>query len=163
MATGREDAVRTIRAAGDELERLVHSAGKGAWSNEAYEGWTAKQLLCHIASTSGVAGFVLVLARNPGMTPGQQLPSRSGGGFDQVEWNAQQVAMRQERPLEEVLEEIRGHLQGGIESVQAAPDELLGTHFRAPWEIEGTVAEVIAESVRGHLIMHLRDLAAALA
>jgi hypothetical protein len=163
MSVGRGDVIRTLLGALEESERLVAAAPESAWSKPAYEGWTAKQLLCHVASTSGVAGFVLAMARNRGMKAGASQPSRSGGGFDQDEWNSQQVAMREGRTREEVLDEVRANIRRDLQAVEAAPDELLAAHFRAPWEIEGMVAEVIAESVRGHLMMHLRDVAVAMA
>ncbi len=156
---GRSEIENALAGVRGELDRLAAATPDSAWSRPAYEGWTAKQLLCHVASTSGLAGFVLNLAKLP--------PSAGGAGgrgaFDIDAFNAQQVAMREERPVADIFQEARANLERDVESVREAADDLLSKHFRAPWEIEGTVAEVIAESIRGHLMMHLRDLAAALA
>ena len=84
-----------------------------------------------------------------------------GADFDIDTFNAQQVAARQEKPIPEVLEEVRGNCQRDVESVQNAPDDLLAQHFRAPWGVEGPLAEVIVGSIEEHLMMHVRDLARA--
>ncbi len=155
MPASKTDIIEVIRNTQDEVEKLVSSAAESAWSKPAYDqGWNAKQLLCHIASTSGVAGFLVGMAKAPG----------SGGigtDFDVDAWNVQAVAARQDKPIAEVLEEVRGNCQRDIESVQNAPDGLLAQHFRAPWGVEGPLADVIVGSIEGHLMTHVRDLAKA--
>jgi hypothetical protein len=155
MPDSKTDIIEVIRNTQDEVEKLVSSAAESAWSKPAYDqGWNAKQLLCHIASTSGVAGFLIMMAKSPG----------SGGmsaDFDVDAWNVQAVAARQDKPIAEVLEEVRGNCQRDIESVQNAPDGLLAQHFRAPWGVEGPLADVIVGSIEEHLMMHVRDLAKA--
>jgi hypothetical protein len=155
MPDSKTDIIEVIRNTQDEVEKLVSSAAESAWSKPAYDqGWNAWQLLCHIASTSGVAGFLIMMAKSPG----------SGGmsaDFDVDAWNVQAVAARQDKPIAEVLEEVRGNCQRDIESVQNAPDGLLAQHFRAPWGVEGPLADVIVGSIEEHLMMHVRDLAKA--
>lgn len=155
MPAEKRDVIDAIRSAQQEVERLVSSAPESAWSKQAYEqGWNAKQLLCHIASTSGIAGFLIGMAKGPGS-------GGMGADFDIDAFNAQQVAARQEKPIVEVLEEVCGNCQRDIESVQNAPDDLLAQHFRAPWDMEGSLDNVIVGSVEGHFMMHVRDLAKA--
>ena len=152
MSAEKEDVIGAIRSAQQEVERLVSSAPESAWSKGAYEqGWNAKQVLCHIASTSGVAGFLLSMAKAPGS-------GGMGGGFDIDAFNSQQVAARQDKPVVEVLDELRGVCRRDIESVQNAPDDLLAQHLRAPWGTEGSLADVIANSIEEHLMTHVRDL-----
>jgi len=153
MPAAKGDVIGAIRDAQDEVERLVSSAPESAWSRPGYEqGWNAKQLLCHIASTSGVAGFLVSMAKAPGA-------GGIGADFDVDAWNAQAVAARQDKPIAEVMEEVRGNCQRDIESIQDAPADLLAGHFRAPWGPEGSLADVIAGSIGEHLMMHVRDLA----
>lgn len=154
MAATRVEVIAAISSVREELERIVSSAGEDGWSHEAYEGWTAKQLLCHIASTSGVAGFLLAMAANPGAS--------FGGAVDNDAFNAQQVAARQSKPVDEIVVEARTHLEEDAKRVAAASDELLNRHYTAPWGIEGRVADVIVDSLQDHLRMHIRDLGAAL-
>ena len=153
MPAKKEDVIGAIHSVRQEVERLVSSTPESAWSGPGYEqGWNAEQLLCHMASTSGVAGFLIAMAKAPG-TGGM------GADFDIDAWNAQAVAARQEKPLAEILEEVRGNCQRDIESVQAAADDLLAQHFRAPWETEGPLADVIIDSIGEHIMTHVRDLA----
>jgi hypothetical protein len=156
MPASRDDVLAAIQTARDELDRIVSSAPEDVWSKEAYEGWTARELLCHVAASSGVAGFLLAMARSPGAT-------FSTSDEDNDRFNAQQVAQREWKTIAELAEEARGHLDADAERVLVAPDDLLATHYRAPWGIEGPLAGVIADSLREHLMMHLRDLAAAAA
>jgi uncharacterized protein (TIGR03083 family) len=155
LPVSRDDVLDVIRAARDELDRIVAIATEDGWSKTAYEGWTARELLSHVAASSGVAGFLLAMARNPGAT--------FSGEADDDAFNAQQVAARRERTVAEVAAEARGHLEADLERVAAAPDDLLSAHYRAPWGIEGPLAGVMLDSLREHLMVHLRDLAQAVA
>jgi hypothetical protein len=155
MPASKTDIVAAIRNTQREVEELASSAAESAWSNPVYEqGWNAKQLLYHVASTSGVAGFLVGMAKAPGA-------GGMGGDFDIDAFNAQQVAARQDKPIAEILEEVRGNCQRDTESVQNAPDDLLMQHFKAPWGAEGPLADVIVGSIEEHLMMHVRDLAKA--
>jgi hypothetical protein len=150
----KTDIVEVIRNTQEEVESLVSSAAETAWSKPVYDqGWDARQLLCHIASTSGVAGFLVGMAKTPARGSGGV-----GADFDIDAFNAQQVAARKDKPIAEVLEEVRGNCQRGIESVQNAADDLLAQHFRAPWGVEGPLADVIVGSIEEHLMTHVRDL-----
>ncbi len=155
MPADKTDIIAVIRDVQGEVERLVSSTPESAWSKQAYEqGWNASQLLCHMASTSGVAGFLISMANAAGS-------GGMGADFDIDSFNAQQVAARQDKPVTEILEEVRGNCQRDIESVQNAPADLLAQHFRAPWGVEGPLADVIVDSIKEHLMMHVRDLAKA--
>ena len=156
MAT-RGDVLARLAQTRDELTVLVESAPEEAWQKATYEGWTCHDLLAHIASTSGPAGFILMMAKSG--------PPSGGGGppFDQDAFNKQQVAMRAERSATDILNEIRSNIQRDIQAVEGASDELLQQHFRAQWGTEGTVAEVIIASHNFHLGMHIADLRAGLA
>jgi hypothetical protein len=136
MPDSKTDIIEVIRNTQDEVEKLVSSAAEPAWS------------------TSGVAGFLVGMAKAPGS-------GGVGDDFDVDAWNVQAVAARQDKPIAEVLEEVRGNCQRDIESVQNAADGLLAQHFRAPWGVEGPLADVIVGSIEEHLMMHVRDLAKA--
>lgn len=155
--TSREDVIACLTNFRDDLLAIAEAAGDGAWSAQTYEaGWTARDVLSHIASTSGAANFILVMARAG--------PSAAGGdaAFDNEAFNRQQVALRAERSVAEVLDEVRSNIARDVQAVQGAPDDLLQQHFRAPWDVEGTVAEVIVTAVNGHLGGHVADLRGAL-
>lgn len=155
MSAKKDDVIGAVRNAQDEVERLVSSAPESAWSKDAYErGWDARQLLCHVASTSGIAGFLMSMAKAPGS-------GGMGANFDVDAWNAQAVAERQEKPVADVLGEVRDNCQKDIESIRSAPDDLVAQHFRAPWGVEGSLGDVIVDSINEHFMLHVRDLAKA--
>jgi hypothetical protein len=140
-----------------DIETLVESAPQAAWTNAVHgDGWDARELLSHMASTSGVANFILMLAEGPAGAAG------GGGAYDIDQFNAQQVAMRAGRSVAELLDEVRANIARDIAAVENASDELLAKRFRAPWDVEGPVAEVIVESLRRHFRGHLEELAAVL-
>jgi uncharacterized protein (TIGR03083 family) len=156
MAT-RDEIISRMRELREEIEQLAHSATAEAWAHGSYEGWTARDLLSHIASTSAPASFLLLMAQSGGTS------GMGGGDFDQDAFNAQQVAMRAERSVEDVVDEIRANIQRDTQSVDRADQALLEKHYVAPWGTEGTLAEVILASLNEHLGMHVSDLTRALA
>jgi Mycothiol maleylpyruvate isomerase N-terminal domain. len=156
MAT-KADVLARLKATRNEIGTLVESTPAEAWAKSAYESWTCLTLLCHIASTSGVASFILTLSRLPAR------PTGGGAAFDQDAFNAQQAALRAGRSPAAVLDEIAANTQRDIQTVEAASDADLQKHFAAPWGSEGSVAEVIIASHDNHLGMHIGDLRRALA
>jgi uncharacterized protein (TIGR03083 family) len=154
MAT-RADVLARLAATRDEITSLVEGTPDAAWTRTTYDGWTCHDLLSHIASTSGPAGFILMIAKTGP-------PGGGGAAFDQDAFNKQQVAMRAERSAADILNEIRSSIQRDVRAVEAATDDLLAQNFTAPWGVSGTVAEVIIASHDGHLGMHIADLRAAL-
>jgi hypothetical protein len=151
MAT-KTQIIDRMQALQREIEQAVSTIPEEAWARGVYEGgWNAREILAHMASTSGTAGFLLGMAR---MSSAPTL----GGSYDENAFNAQQVASRAKNSTSELLDEIRRNIQLGVDSVQSAPDDLISKHFRAPWGVEGEVGDVIIESLEGHLGMHLTDL-----
>lgn len=157
MAT-KEEIIAALEEQKALVQRLASETPPGGWSAPAHEnGWDARELLAHVATTSRVGGFVMAMASAPAGAPGL-----GGAAFDQDAFNVHQVAMRASRSVQEVADEICGNLDSDIAAVRGAPDDLLAKHYKAPWETEGTVAEVILGSVRDHNGMHLAELTAAL-
>src|SRR5574341_490117 len=156
MSVSRQDVIDELTSVRQDLTQLVDSAPAAAWAKPAHsDGWDARQLLSHMASTSGVANFILTLAQGPAGAAG-------GGAYDIDQFNTQQVAMRADRSASELLDEVRSNIARDIAAVEKAPDGLLSKHFKTPWDIDGPVADVIVESLRRHFRGHLDELAAAL-
>ena len=138
-----------------KIEETVASMPEEDWSKGVYEnGWNARQLLSHIASTSGTAGFILGMAR------ASSAPTL-GGSYDEDAFNAEQVSARAGKSVADILAEMKGNFERGVAAVRDAPDELITKQFRAPWEVEGEVGDVIVMSLEGHLGIHLADLRSA--
>src|SRR3990172_12456662 len=155
MPASKDEIVRTIRESQREIENVASSLPDTAWSRGVYEhGWNAKQLFCHLSESSGVASFLIGMAR---------APAGAGGGepMDIDVWNARQVSALQDKPVSELLDHLRGRCERDIASVQAAPDDLLSRPVKTPWGAEGPVGDIIVQSIQEHGGMHLADLRSA--
>ena len=158
MPASKDDIVRTMRESQREIEKVASSLPDTAWSRGVYErGWNAKQLFCHLAESSGVAGFLIGLAKAPPPSGG------AGPAFDIDVWNAQRVAALQDKPVTELLNHLRSNCERDITAVQAAPDDLLSRAVQTPWGAEGPLADIIVQSIQEHGGMHLTDLRTATA
>ena len=152
-----ERILETLRNTQKQLEEAVASVPDGGWSRGVYEnGWNAKQLLCHLVGGSPV-GFIISMA-------GREAGGGSGGNFadfDLDAYNNAEVAKRQEHSIDELMAEGRSGFERDAELVQRTPEEILGRHYKAPWGVEGSAADVIISALRGHTSQHLADLRAA--
>jgi len=150
----KDEIVSTMQRLQGEIERAVSSMSKEAWSTGVYEGgWNARQILAHMASMSGITGFVLNLA---------SALAGAGGGIGSVDdFNRMQIAAREGKTPADLVGEIRASFERDISAVRAASDELIKKHYRAPWDVEGEVGDIIVNSLNGHLGMHLADLRSA--
>ena len=153
MAT-KADVIACLIDTRGWVTETVESMPDASWSNPANDGWDARQLLYHIASTSGVAGFVLRMSALPSTPPG-------GEPFDNDEFNRSQVALREEKSPEDALNEIRANIQRDIEAVESASDADLQRMWTSPWGHADTVAKIIIDSLRGHIQPHLHELGCA--
>ncbi|MDO8614535.1 MAG: maleylpyruvate isomerase N-terminal domain-containing protein [Dehalococcoidia bacterium] len=155
MPVSKNDIVTTIRESQREIEKVASSLADSAWSQGVYEqGWNAKQLFCHLAENSGVAGFLIGIA---------SAPAGAGGGVDVDVWNAQRVSALEGKSVLELLSHLRTSCERDIAAVQSAPAALLSSQIRAPWGAQGPLGRVIVQSIREHGGTHLADLRAAVA
>jgi uncharacterized protein (TIGR03083 family) len=153
MVASKRDIIDAYQQSTRRLERLTAGRSDEDLKKTAYEGWTAKQLICHMASTSGSAAFFVSMAQAGG---------GMGAGFDVDHWNAEQVAARRDKALEEILAEFRTGHEASIKAVESAPDDLL---LKQVPNFEGgmsALADLIRESATEHEAAHLDDLEKAL-
>lgn len=150
--SSREAVFACLRDLREQISAAVEGMPEGGWDKDVYEnGWNERQLLYHIASTSGVASFVLAMSK---------MSTRDGGGepFDNDAFNRDQVALREGRSPADALAETGSNIQRDIQAIENASDDDLLRVWTAPWGMEGTVAEIIIAAVDGHLGAHLDDL-----
>jgi len=154
MVTTKQDIVKAIGAFADRAESTAAGLSPADWQKTVYKGgWNVKQAYCHLAAMAGGAAFVITLAASPP-------PSGGGGqgGFDVDAWNAREVGARQDKPIEEILAELKSGCATSISVVEATSDELLTKEVTMPWGVSGTLAEVLTTSVTGHNAEHLDDI-----
>ena len=154
MVTTKQDIVKAVGAFADRAGSIARSLSPADWQKAVYEGgWNVKQAYCHLAAMAGGAAFVINLAANP--------PSSGGGGqggFDVDAWNAREVGARQDKPVDEILAELKSGCARSLDAVEATSDELLAKQVTMPWGFSGTLAELLVTSVTGHNAEHLDDI-----
>jgi hypothetical protein len=152
MVTSKQDIVKAIGAFVDKAEGVAASLAPADWQKTVYKGgWNVKQAYCHLAAMAGSPIFIINLAASPP-------PPSGGGGFDVDAWNAREVAARQDRPVEQILAELKSGYAKSIGVVEATSDELLAKEMTVPWGASGTLAELLVGSVIGHNATHLDDI-----
>jgi uncharacterized protein (TIGR03083 family) len=153
MVASKQDIINAYQESTRRLEGIIAGRSEEDLKRAAAEGWTAKQIICHLASTAGSAGFFITMAQS-----GQGM----GTGFDLDRWNAEQVAARQDKPLEEIVAEFRAGHESSIKAVEAAADDLLAKEVADFSGGTAALADVIHGSPTDHEAAHLDDLEKAL-
>lgn len=148
----RGDLLAALQAEHDAMERAIagltpeQMAASGALAN----GWSAKDLLAHLAAWEAEMVSALFQAgrgRNPSLNRALQ---------DIDRWNAERYAENADRPLERVLADWRGVRQVLMQRVKGWDEEELGREV--PWHPGCSLADLIKENSYGHEAEHRGDL-----
>lgn len=150
MPSTRHEIIGGYSNLADQMERIAPSLSEEELGKTVYSGWTAKDVLCHLAADSQAGLFFISLA--------QTTRSELDPAFDLDRWNAARVAERREKPVSELLAELRAGYKASVHAVESASEELLAKPV--PNFDEGgtwTLAEQVS-GVSGHAIRHLHDI-----
>jgi len=153
MVVSKQEIISAYQQSTRRLDGIVAGRSEEDLKKVVYPGWSAKQLLCHLASTSGSAAFFIMMAQS-----GQGM----GAGFDIDRWNAEQVAARQDRPVEEIMAEFRAGHESSIKAVESAADDLMPKQVPDFSGGMSALADLIKGSATDHESSHLDDLEKAL-
>jgi len=153
MVASKQEIISAYQQSTRRLDGIVAGRSEEDLKKIVYPGWSAKQILCHLASTAGSAAFFITLAQS-----GQGM----GAGFDIDRWNAEQVAARQDRPLEEIMAEVRAGHESSIKAVESAADDLMAKQVPDFSGGMSALADLIKGSATDHEASHLDDLEKAL-
>jgi len=153
MVASKQEIISAYQQSARRLDGIVAGRSEEDLKKIVYPGWSAKQILCHLASTAGSAAFFITLAQS-----GQGM----GAGFDIDRWNAEQVAARQDRPLEEIMAEFRAGHESSIKAVESAADDLMAKQVPDFSGGMSALADLIKGSATDHEASHLDDLEKAL-
>src|SRR5438067_7957892 len=126
------------------------------WNEGCYEeGWTAKDILAHVASQEWTFPKVLLLAeQGPAEAPPPEKHFRGGLG----DYNQRQVAKRADSSVDDLVAEFERNRDATIGAVQEADEELLRVPVRSAGGVEGPAAEVLNYLTVVHLQQHLDDI-----
>jgi hypothetical protein len=111
MVASKRGIIDAYQQSTRRLEKIAAGRSEADLKKTTYEGWTAKHLICHVASTSGAAAFFVSMAQSGG---------GMGAGFDIDRWNAEQVGPPGQAPGGDLAEFRAGH-EASIKAVEAAP------------------------------------------
>jgi len=153
MVASKQEIISVYQQSSRRLDGIVAGKSEEDLKKVVYPDWSAKQIVCHLASTSGSAGFFIMMAQS-----GQGM----GAGFDIDRWNAEQVAARQDRPLEEIMAEFRAGHESSMKAVESAADDLMAKQVP---DFSGgmlALADLIKGAATDHETGHLDDLEKAL-
>jgi len=153
MVASTQEIISAYQQSTRRLDGIVAGRSEEELKKTVYPGWVAKQVLCHLASLSGSAAFFITMAQS-----GQGM----GAGFDIDRWNAEQVAARQDRPVEEIMAEFRTGHESSIKAVESAADDLMMKQVPDFSGGMSALADLIKGSATDHEAEHLNDLEKAL-
>ncbi len=165
-----------LRSSGEEMARRLGVLPAEGFERGCYEnGWTARQVLAHVASIEWTYPRLLELAKQgappaaaepspeirrtePGEAAG--VPTRiAQGGIDS--YNDRQVAKRADASVEELLAEFQQNRQATIAAVEGADEALLRAPIRSAGGITGALASVIDAVAVRHVRGHVDDIVGA--
>lgn len=162
----KNDLIAALKQSGDDLLARVGKMDDAGLGEGRYEnGWTAKQILAHVASIEWTYKKLVENAKQPRSTfrPKDEVappppPMRSDGGNPVDDYNNRQVARRADKTVKELLLEFKENRDGTIAAVQSCDDDLLSQPTRSSGGAQGTLAEVINFVAVLHVQQHTRDL-----
>ncbi len=120
--------------------------------NEGAGGWTAKQILAHLAARQATYDVLMQMAGSERAV---------GSGFDIDAWNQKQVDERQDKSRDALLEEFRATHERLAERVRAMPDAELSRTVVFP-RGPVTLGDVLRNSGGTHSVQHAEAVEKAL-
>jgi hypothetical protein len=146
IQAGTADVQRTFGPLDDaQLETPVHT-GEG--------GWTARDLLAHLAARQPVNDRLLGLAQ----ADAEPFPSN----FDPDAWNQTLVAAQASKSKEALLAQFQGVQDRLVAAAQDLPDDVLSRAIPLPMG-EAPLGDVLAMAGGAHASHHAQEVAQALA
>jgi uncharacterized protein (TIGR03083 family) len=156
-AMSKADLLANMAASRDELRTTVDGIPDERWGEGRYEeGWTARDILAHVASIEWTFPRILDIADEP-ERPSQLDPAKPANR-NIGDYNQRQVAKRADATVPELLEEFERNRAATIAAVEEAGEDLLRERVRSAGGIEGTAAEVLNYLTTVHLRNHLDDI-----
>ena len=150
LAALRDDAARLPDVAASISEADLE---RGVYEN----GWSARQLLAHIAAIEWTYPRLIEQAQ----IPAEPRSAGSSGRFDMDAYNQKQVANRSSATIADLLAEFARNREATIDAVANADAALLEQPTRSAGGVEGTLLEVLVGVTVEHVRGHIEDLATA--
>jgi hypothetical protein len=158
MAT-KQEVAQSLKAVVERAEEIAARLGEKDLACPVCEnGWSVKQVFAHLASMGASPSFFIGMAQRAASGEGG-----GGGGFDIDAFNKQQVELRKDRTLQELVSEFRKGHEAGITLIDSTPDDVLNKQLPDPFRGGmSTPLEMIQSSCSGHEGDHLDEVESAL-
>ena len=154
----RDDLLAALRDDAARLPEVVAAIGAGDLERGVYEnGWSARQLLAHLAAIEWTYPRLIEQARSP-IEPPPTSSSSGSGSFNMDAYNHRQVSNRADATIPELLAEFAHNRQATISAIADAEQELLSQPTRSAGGAQGTLLEVLTNVTLAHVRQHLDDL-----
>ena len=155
MAT-KQEVAQSLKAVVERAEKIAARLGEKDLACPVCEnGWSVKQVFAHLASMGASPSFFIGMAQRAASGAG----GGGGGGFDIDAFNKQQVEMRKDRSMAELLAEFRKGHEQGITLIDTTPDDVLEKKLADPFRGGmATPLEMIQNSCSGHEGEHLDEV-----
>lgn len=155
MAT-REEIIGAIQQGIAAVDQTFSGLTDEQLATEVYEnGWTAKEILAHLAGRQSSYDMLFHLAA------GGEMPQAPDGGFDVDHWNQQIVDERIDKSRDELIAEARAVHEALLERISNIDDATLNATVPMP-RGEMLASDILAGSGGMHSVTHSADVAKAL-
>lgn len=158
----RAGLLAALRASEQEVLALGQLPPESFEQGRYENGWTARQILAHLASMEWTYPRLIDLAREAASASASAVPdavsssAEMRGGHDA--YNARQVAKREQTPVPELLAEFQRNRAATIAAVEAVDEALLTTPIRSAGGRRGSLAAVLHGIAVEHVRGHARDI-----
>ncbi|MBI2766720.1 MAG: DinB family protein [Chloroflexi bacterium] len=160
FAPSKTELLELLRRTGDEFVAAVHAQPANSLLSGRYEhGWTARQILAHVAAIEWTYPRLIDIARDAvaGPKPADGKPNREiRDGIDG--YNARQVEKRANASIDDLVNEFAANRAQTIAAIEAADDGLLATPLTSSGGRSGPLAQVFREVAVDHVRAHLADI-----
>jgi hypothetical protein len=170
----KAELLSALRSSEQELLAKIGALPEEEFQQGRYEkGWTARQILAHVASIEWTYARLLDVARQAqksGSPESQAAESGTGSGRPETRptriaqggidaYNQRQVDKRAETSVPDLLVEFQRNRAATIDAVENADEALLATPIQSAGGIAGALAGVIHAVAVLHVLGHVNDIA----
>ena len=147
MAT-KQELIDGVRFVASEARRAASNFDDEHWNRKTGDGWTVKEVYCHILATAqGMTGFLPAIQNLP---EGGDLNSM----FNIDDINAQGVARNSNRTSAELVDEIAQAYEGLVPVIEGLSQELLDRRIKLFTAYPMPVSELAASAIILHGLAH---------
>lgn len=157
----KADVLQKLRDGGKDALKRLRAMPEDAFEGGRYEnGWTARQILAHIASIEWTYPRLVDLARDgPPAPPSPSAPSAPASPAAPIlSYNDRQVEKRADYTIGQLLDELETNRAATIAAIEAADESLFSIPVKSAGGAQGTLAEVLNYVAVLHVATHVDDI-----